>query len=119
MKVKLGKCAFIQKEVGYLWHIISEKGVSTDPAKIEAVAKWQRPRHASELHSFLGFASYYRRFVEGFAKLAAPLHKLVAEVARSQSKQGQKQDLGLVGTPQSEESFEGLKVGFSPQVGDD
>lgn len=110
LKVKLGKCAFFQKEVGYLGHVISGKGVSTDPAKIEAVAKWQRPCHVSELRSFLGFASYYRRFVEGFAKLAAPLHKLVAEVAGTRSRRGQKHDLGSVWTAQCEESFESLKA---------
>lgn len=78
LKIKLEKCAFFQKEVRYLGHVISSQGVSTDPAKIEAVAQWQRPRHVSELRSFLGFAIYYRRFVKGFAKLAGPLHKLVA-----------------------------------------
>ncbi|KAI2645974.1 Retrovirus-related Pol polyprotein from transposon opus [Labeo rohita] len=59
------------------------KGVSTDPTKIEAVAGWQRPNNEGELRSFLGFASYYRHFVEGFAKLAGPLHKLVVECAGS------------------------------------
>lgn len=61
-------------------HVISDKGVSTDPGKIEVVTNWQRPTTVTELRSFLGFASYYRRFVEGFAKLAAPLHRLVAEL---------------------------------------
>lgn len=52
LKVKLEKCAFFQKEVRYLGHIISREGMSTNPSKIEAVAKWQRPRHVSELRSF-------------------------------------------------------------------
>lgn len=43
LKVKLENCAFFQKEVRYLGHIISSQGVSTDPVKIEAVAKWQHP----------------------------------------------------------------------------
>lgn len=83
LNVKLEKCAFFRQEVSYLGHVISGKGVATDPATIESVAKWQRPRQVLELHSFLGFASYYWRFVEGFAKLAAPLHRLVAELAGS------------------------------------
>lgn len=45
--------------------MVSAEGVSTDPAKIEVVKDWKRPRHLVELQSFLGFASYYRRFVEG------------------------------------------------------
>lgn len=80
LKVKLKKCAFFQKVVRYLGHIISRQGVSTDPAKIEAVTKWHR--HVSKMRSFLGVASYYRRFIEGFAKLASPLHKLVSKVLR-------------------------------------
>ena len=70
----------LSKEVNYLGHIISREGVATDRGKIEAVAGWPRPNHVSELRSFLGFASYYRRFVQGFAKLAAPLHRLVAQL---------------------------------------
>lgn len=110
LKVKLAKCAFFQQEVRYLGHIISSQGVSTDPAKIEAVAKWQRPCHVQELHSFLGFASYYRWFVEGFAKLAGPLHKLVAELAGTRSKRGSGRDLSSAWTPQCEQSFETLKA---------
>lgn len=82
LKAKLSKCSFFQPEVRYLGHVISANVVSTDPAKVGAVAKWPPPRTVSELWSFLGFASYYRRFVEGFAKLAAPLHRLVSKKAR-------------------------------------
>lgn len=69
-------------------HLISDKGVATDPAKTEEVAKWPRPTHVSELRSFLGFASYYRRFVEGFARLAGPLHRLVAQQVGTKSRKG-------------------------------
>ncbi|KAL2076346.1 hypothetical protein ACEWY4_028049 [Coilia grayii] len=76
LKAKLSKCKFFQREVSYLGHVVSAEGVSTDPVKIEVVKEWRRPGHLAELRSFLGFASYYRRFVEGFSKLAAPLHQL-------------------------------------------
>lgn len=109
LKAKLEKCAFLQQEVGYLGHVISSQGVSTDPKKIEAVANWRRPSQVSELRSFLGFASYYRRFVNGFAKLAGPLHQLVAELAGTKPRKGSGQALGAAWTPQCEESFEALK----------
>ncbi|XP_060882639.1 uncharacterized protein LOC132954168 [Labrus mixtus] len=109
LKAKLEKCVFFQQEVGCLGHVISHHGVSTDPKKIEAVANWQRPLHVSELRSFLGFASYYRHFVEGFAKLAGPLHQLVAELSGRKSKKRSAEALGAEWTPQCEESFEALK----------
>lgn len=53
---------FFRQEVGYLGHLVSKEGVSTDPAKISTVAEWKHPTNVTELRSFLGFASYYRRF---------------------------------------------------------
>lgn len=109
LKAKLEKCAFFKQEVKYLGHVISAQGVATDPGKIEAVAQWRCPTTVSELRTFLGFASYYRRFVEGFAKLAAPLHRLVAEVTGGKSGKRKAQSLAAVWTPQCEEAFEALK----------
>lgn len=93
LRAKLNKCAFFQQEVRYLGHVVSDKGVSTDPNKNEVVANWQQPTAISELRSFLGFASYYRRFVEGFARLAAPLHRLVAKLASTKSNRWARQIL--------------------------
>lgn len=108
LKVKLEKCAFFQEEVSYLGHVISSRGVATDPKKIEAVAQWPHPTTVSELRTFLGFVSYYRRFVEGFAKLAAPLHKVVAMLTGGKSsKRGQ--EITTVWSEQCEEAFQVLK----------
>ena len=77
---KFSKCAFWLKEVLFLGHLISGKGLEVDPRKIEAVVKWEPPLNVSELRSFLGMAGYYRRFVEGFSKIAMPLTKLLRKI---------------------------------------
>ena len=94
LKAKLSQCSFFQKEVHYLGHMVSGEGVSSDPSKIEVVANWPFPTTVSELHFFLGFASYYQCFVEGFAKLAAPLQKAVAKFGCA--KTGKKSEHGVI-----------------------
>ena len=59
--------------------MISAEGVSVDPQKIEAIMNWKPPTNVIEIRSFLGLARYYRNFVEGFLKLAAPLTKLTTK----------------------------------------
>ena len=73
---KLSKCQFWLDRVAFLGHVISADGVSVDPHKIEAVVNWKPPKNVSEVKSFLGLAGYYRKFFEGFSKIAAPLTKL-------------------------------------------
>ena len=73
---KLSKCQFWLDKVAFLGHVISAEGVSVDPQKIEAVVNWKPPKNVSEVRSFLGLAGYYRKFVEGFSRIAAPLTKL-------------------------------------------
>ena len=57
-------------------HVIDSEGLHVDPAKIEAIEKWATPVNATEIRQFLGLAGYYRRFIEGFSKIAKPLTKL-------------------------------------------
>ncbi|KAK2452021.1 putative mitochondrial protein [Trifolium repens] len=73
---KLLKCEFWLKEVSFLGHVISNGGIAVDPSKVDAVLKWETPRSVFEIRSFLGLAAYYRRFIEGFSKLALPLTQL-------------------------------------------
>ena len=73
---KLSKCQFWLNKVAFLGHVISADGVSVDPQKIEAVVNWKPPKNVLEVRIFLGLAGYYRKFVEGFSRIAAPLTKL-------------------------------------------
>ena len=77
LKLQPTKCALCSEEVKFLGHIVSRKGVATDPAKTEKVASWPTPKNKKEVQRFLGLASYYRRFVQNFASVAKPLHQLV------------------------------------------
>ena len=89
LKIEAEKCQFFQSHVKYLGHVVSAEGMATDPAKTEAVSQWPTPRTLKDLRSFLGFASYYRRFVPGFAQTAVPLHKLVAKISeKGKNKKG-------------------------------
>ncbi|MCI55318.1 RNA-directed DNA polymerase (Reverse transcriptase), partial [Trifolium medium] len=67
---------FWMKEISFLGHVISSEGIDVDPAKVEAVLQWSTPESVTEIRSFLGLAGYYRRFIEGFSKLAMPLNQL-------------------------------------------
>ena len=73
---KLSKCEFWLEEVSFLGHVISRKGITVDPSKVEAVISWERLKSVSEIRSFLGLAGYYRRFIEGFSRLALSLTTL-------------------------------------------
>jgi len=76
LKLKPSKCSLLKRSVGFLGYVVSDEGVSTDPSKIEAIQSWPTPRKLRDVRSFLGLCGYYRRFVENFSGVAAPLHAL-------------------------------------------
>ena len=73
---KFSKCEFWLIEVRFLGHVVSTSGVSMDPEKVEVVMSWERPKSVFEIHSFLGLAGYYKRFIEDLSRLAAPMTRL-------------------------------------------
>ncbi|CAI5680231.1 unnamed protein product [Oreochromis niloticus] len=78
LKLSPEKCHFFKASVKYLGHVVDARGVHTDPDKISALREWPRPSNRKELKCFLGFAGYYRRFVEGYSQIAKPLNSLTA-----------------------------------------
>ena len=76
LKLGLSKCKFMCESVQYLGHVISAKGITPDPEKIEQLKNYKRPTTIVEIQSFLGLASYYRRFIKNFAEIAHPLIEL-------------------------------------------
>jgi hypothetical protein len=74
---KYSKCEFWIGEVPFLGHIISNGGISVDPAKVKEIMERSVPTTVTEVQSFLGLAGYYRRFIDGFSKIAKPMTSLL------------------------------------------
>jgi hypothetical protein len=74
---KFGKCEFWLTQVAFLGHVISAGGVSVDPGKVKNVLNWKLPTDVAEIRRFLGVASYYRRFIQDFSKVAKPMTRLL------------------------------------------
>jgi len=94
---KLSKCEFWMDEVQFLEHVISAQGIAMDPGNVDAMVKWESPKLATEIRSFVGLAGYYRRFIKGFSKIVAPLTQLT------------RKDQPFTWTDKCEESFQELK----------
>ncbi|GKA82764.1 putative reverse transcriptase domain-containing protein [Tanacetum coccineum] len=73
---KFSKCEFWIPKVHFLGHVIDSRGIHVDPAKIESIKDWASPKTPTEIRQFLGLAGYYRRFIEGFLKIAKSMTKL-------------------------------------------
>jgi hypothetical protein len=75
---KLSKCEFWINEVVFLGHIINKDGLAVDQKKVADILNWKAPTDARGIKSFTGMARYYRRFIEGFSKIAKPMKALLA-----------------------------------------
>ncbi|WVZ75917.1 hypothetical protein U9M48_023935 [Paspalum notatum var. saurae] len=94
---KFRKCAFWLKEVAFLGHILSVKGVAVDPSKVEDVLNWKQPQTVTEIRSFLGLAGYYRCFIKDFSRISKPMTALTQKNTK------------FAWSPKCEEAFGTLK----------
>ena len=87
---KFSKCEFWLKELIYLGHVVSAKGVSVIPDKVQTILDWESPKSVKDVRSFLGMAGYYRRFIENFFKIAKPMTELLKKGKSLSGQKGQR-----------------------------
>ena len=108
LKWKPSKCFFFREEIEYLGHVVSGKGISTNPKKIEAVSKWPTPKTVYDVRSFLGFVGYYRRFIKNFSRITKPIREVITGL-ENQSKRTAKKTY-IERTDAADTAFEHLKA---------
>jgi len=86
LKAKLCKCEFNKAELHFLGHVIGKDGVAVDPANIAVIEKWPLPKSLKELQSFLGLANYFRKFVDHFSSVVAPLTALTGATGKGRAR---------------------------------
>ena len=80
LSLKGSKCQFGLSEVNYLGHVVTADGIKPDPAKVKAVKEFPTPKRLTDLRTFLGLTSYYRRFIKDYAKIASSIIALLSTV---------------------------------------
>ena len=95
---KFSKCDLFKDKIQYLGHVVTKEGISMDPKKIKAIQYWPVPKDVTDVRSFMGITGYYRRFIEGFSRIANPITSL--------QKKGNKFDWNQ----KCEDSFKKLKT---------
>ena len=98
---RIHKCEFLKTRVDYLGYEVSEQGIHASPEKVKAMVNWPKPQTVHDVRSFLGLASYYRRFIHGFSQISSPMTELTRSNAQWRWEKAQ------------EESFLALKIALA------
>eukprot|EP00833_Pecoramyces_ruminatium_P000407 jgi/Orpsp1_1/1174439/evm.model.c7180000050100.1 len=80
LSFNLQKCKFFQESIEVLGHVLTPNGLKTVPSKVQSIALWEAPKNVNELRSFLGLASYYKKFIRNFSIRADSLFKLLRKI---------------------------------------
>ena len=76
IRLRPNKCKFLVKTVKFLGSIITTDGIQMDDEKVKVIREWPEPRNLKEVQAFLGFANFYRRFIQGYSQICTPLTKM-------------------------------------------
>lgn len=101
LQLKLKKCEFSTKRTEFLGHILEPGRIGMDPAKVQSIIEWPTPKTVKEVQSFLGLGNYYRQFIKGYSRIAAPLTDIT------------RKDLGYQWEEKQEKAFQQLKEAFT------
>ena len=82
LRMKIKKAEFHKKEVEFLGYVIGRKDIKIDKKKIQAVLDWPTPTTVKEVQAFLGFANFYRRFIQGYSKVSEPISRLTRKTEK-------------------------------------
>ena len=103
LHLKPNKFELFRDKLEYLGHVVSSKGIETNPKKIVAIINWPQPKNITQIRSFLGFCNYYRKFIKGYVQVAKPLHQLLT------GEKAKKKTNEVEWTKQCEQAFSKLK----------
>ena len=104
LKLKPKKCNLLKESVQFLGHVVDSEGIKTDPEKVRKVLEWPIPQEVGHVRSFVGLASYYRKFIKDFARIAGPLRDLT------------KSKVDFIWGPAQQAAFDGLKAALASSI---
>ena len=108
LKLSAKKCQLLQQKVKYVGFIVSEQGIETDPEKVTKVKNWPIPSNPDEVRQFVGFAGYYRRFIQNFSDVTRPLREVMPPPDQ-RKKRCSKEIAGWKWGTEQEDAFNHLK----------